>query len=87
MVYLYGIYDSVSEDCVVIGTANTDGAFVRQNVPYLNKMNPAFMNDYKLFCIGEFDSKTMRVKDYDIHRLVEWSCYSTPEDSTSEVGK
>lgn len=75
---VYVIYDVVSDSTVVIGTSATDGAFVRQNVPYLSKINDNFLNDFVIYRIGEyFDSECRLVPCEKV--LVDWSSYKKPE--------
>lgn len=77
---IYIIYDTVSEDTVVLGIAPTDGAFIRQNKPYLEKINPNFLNDYKLYCIGDFSGVSLSVAGCE-KRAVDWTAYNAPEPS------
>ncbi|AXH76318.1 MAG: hypothetical protein [Microviridae sp.] len=81
---LYCIFDSVSDSAIVIGTAPTDGAFIRQNVPYLSKMNDNYLNDYKVFKVGEFTESTMEVTGSS-PTPVSWDAYGNPETKATIV--
>lgn len=75
---IYSIFDVVSDSTVLIGTAPTDGAFIRQNMPYLEKINPNFLNDFKVSYIGDFIESTGKIVPCDPTE-VAWDSYKHPE--------
>ena len=75
---IYIVYDTVSEDTVVIGTATTDGAFIRQNRQYMEKFNPNWLTDFELYCVGEYKPVSKSLVPCDA-RLVAWNTYNVPE--------
>ena len=75
---IYVIRDKVADDIVLLAMSKTDGLFVRQNVPYLSKLNPNFMDDMEILCIGEFTDSSMSISPSPA-RLVSWDSYKTPE--------
>ncbi|HBF68146.1 MAG TPA: hypothetical protein DDW20_02355 [Firmicutes bacterium] len=75
---LYAVYDVVSESVSVLGTSTTDGAFIRQNLPYLEKINPNFKTDLQIRKIGTIDDTTCVVAPCE-HTIVDWNTYNVPE--------
>lgn len=75
---LYAVYDIVSKSVSVLGTSTTDGAFIRQNLPYLEKINPNFKDDYVIKKIGTIDDSTAIVTSCE-HTVVDWNSYNAPE--------
>lgn len=70
------VFDTVADCTLVIGTGNSDKAFIRQNLPYLAKMNPNYLEDYKVFEIGSFTESSFLLESLETPRLVDWNCYS-----------
>ena len=58
---IYVIRDKVADDIVLLSMCKTDGLFVRQNLPFLSKLNPNFMEDTEILCIGEFVDSSMSI--------------------------
>lgn len=81
--YMYVIYDKIGKDSVLLGIASTDGAFIRQNKPYLEKMNPQFLDDYEVYCVGSFITTDCTVEPLQ-KRLVDWHSYNVPEKPVEE---
>ena len=71
---VYSIFDVIGDCTVLIGTANTDSAFIRQNLPYLSKINPNFLNDFKVSRIGEYVESTNTLVPCDAID-VPWTAY------------
>lgn len=75
---VYCVFDKVSDSAIVIGTAPTDGAFVRQNLPYLSKVNENYVSDYEIFKVGTFKESTMELVGSS-PIAVSWESYNNPE--------
>ena len=75
---IYVIRDKVADDIVLLSMCKTDGLFVRQNLPFLSKLNPNFMEDTEILCIGEFVDSSMSISPSPA-RLVSWDSYKSPE--------
>ena len=76
---IYSIFDIVSYSTVLIGTAPTDGAFIRQNMPYLEKINPNFLEDFVVNYIGDYVESTNSIEPISSPVEVPWDCYKHPE--------
>ena len=81
---VYAIFDKVADEMIVLGTAKTDGLFVRQNLPYLNKINPNYQEDTEIYCIGSLSTSDMVLKPSD-KRVVSFDSYAHPESVASSV--
>lgn len=75
---VYCIFDVVSDSAIIIGTSSTDGAFIRQNVPYLSKMNENYVNDYVIYKVGSFTESNMKLEACE-PVVVPWDSYNNPE--------
>ena len=78
---LYVIYDSVADETVLCSLCKTDGLFVRQNLPYVSKINPNYEIDMHIYCIGQYVDSTMQVEPCP-PRKVSWDSYKRPEEET-----
>ena len=78
-VNLYCIFDVVADSVAVVGTGNTDGMFIRQNVPYLEKLNSNYLNDFRVYQIATLAESSMTVESLPAPRLVSWDSYKRPE--------
>ncbi len=77
---LFVIYDTVSDSVAVVGTANNAKTFIRQNLPYLSKINPNYLAEYKLFQVGSLIESTLSLVASPSPEQIDWSIYSsTPE--------
>lgn len=81
---LYAVYDSVADESIVFGTANTDGMFIRQNIPYFERMNPNYLQDFSIYCIGSIVGSTLEVTGCP-KRLVSWDSYTRPEQNEGKL--
>lgn len=81
---VYCIFDTISDSTVVIGTASTDGAFIRQNAPYLSKINENYLNDFIVYNIGEFVESTCELIPSP-KKVVRWDSYNKPEITPPSV--
>ena len=75
---IYIIFDVVADETIVIGSAKTDGLFIRQNIPYMEKINPNYRNDLAVFCVGQFVDSDRRLEPSPA-RPVSWDAYKSPE--------
>lgn len=78
---IYVIFDTISDSVVVIGTANNDKTFIRQNLPYLAKINPNYLNEYKLYRVGDFVESTLSIVPSEPSEI-DWNTY----DGSSSFG-
>lgn len=82
---LYVIFDKVADETVVIGSAKTDGLFVRQNQPYLQKINPNYLDDYEIRCVGEYIDSDCKLVPADEVRVVPFDSYGHPEEKGDNI--
>lgn len=82
-VNIYVIFDKIADDTIIIGTAKTDGLFIRQNMPYLNKLNPAYMSECEVLHVGSYVESEKRVEPCD-PRLIPWDAYQRPEQKEAD---
>lgn len=75
---VYVVVDKVADETVLLGMCKTDGLLVRQNLPYLSKINPNFVNDFVIYCIGQYVDTSMVLEPCP-PREVSWDSYKTPE--------
>ena len=75
---VYAIFDKVADEMLVLGTAKTDGLFVRQNLPYVSKINENYLDDMEIFCIGSLSTSDMKLSPCE-KRSVSWDSYRHPE--------
>lgn len=75
---VYVVVDKVADETVLLGMCKTDGLLVRQNLPYLSKINPNFANDFIIYCIGQYVDTSMSLEPCPA-REVPWDSYKTPE--------
>ena len=75
---VYLVFDNVADDPMLIGLCKTDGLFIRNNLPYIEKVNPNYKNDLTVLRIGELkDSSTTLIPCEPVE--VSWDCYVRPE--------
>lgn len=75
---IYVIYDKVANDTVVLAMARTDGLFIRNNLPMISKINPAYEQDFEVWRVGTYRSSDKSVSNI-APELVEWDAYKFPE--------
>lgn len=70
-----------------IMTGITDGAIIRQIMPWLEKR--ADFRDLELYKIGELDRQTGAIKPYEAPIQVSWDSYKFPETKaeTKDIAK
>lgn len=73
---IYVVFDVVSDSTVVIGTAVNDKSFIRQNLPYLAKINPNYREDYKVYCVGTYVDTTRKLEQIE-ERVIDFDCYQS----------
>lgn len=79
---LYVLTDYVNgRTPIMLGLAYTDGAFIREIIPFCNSRNPNWLNDYSVYCVGSVDGLDFSSRPA---RLVSWDAYKAPE-ITKEV--
>ena len=76
---VYVVKDVIADDIIILGMAKTDGLFVRQNAQFFSRMNLNFLDDYKIFCIGQFVDSTLKIENLTEARPVSWDSYKHPE--------
>lgn len=76
---VYIIKDVIADEVTIMGMCKTDGLFIRQNLPFLQKLNPNFMNEMEIYRIGEFVDSSMSVNNLPAPELVSWDTYRRPE--------
>lgn len=76
---VYVVVDKVADETVLLGMCKTDGLLVRQNLPYLSKINPNFREDFEIYCVGQYVD-TSKSLEASPARLVSWDSYRTPEE-------
>ena len=78
---IYKIFDTVADETILLGMCKTDGLFIRQNLPYLAKINPNFRSDLLIYCVGYLSDSDGLVHPTDdgTPRLVNWDSYNSPE--------
>lgn len=59
---LYCLYDRVAEEAGPLFHAVNDGVALRQTVHTLRPLPPTVREEYSLFCIGSYDSRTMVIE-------------------------
>lgn len=75
---LYVLVDAVNNDSVIMTALSyTDGACVRELLPFCNARNKNWTNDYRLYHIGTV-SPALDLMPC-ARRLVSWDTYKTPE--------
>ena len=79
---IYTVFDTVADETILLGMCKTDGLFVRQNLPYLNKINPNYERDYVIYCIGQFVDSENSLEP-SAPRVVSWDSYKSPEQPAS----
>ena len=75
---VYVIFDTVADEPIVISTSKTDGLFVRNNLPYVSKMNPNYLMDYVIYHVGYFVDSELSLESCS-PRVVDWDSYKFPE--------
>ena len=81
---VYVIFDKVADEVVLCSMCKTDGLFVRQNLPYVSKLNPAYERDLEIRHIGYYVDSTCSLEPCDA-RIVEWTAYQHPEESQPDI--
>ena len=76
---VYVVFDEVADDVILVGMCKTDGLFVRQNLPYISKINENYKNDLKVYRIGEIADSSLLISSYDKPVSVSWDSYVRPE--------
>lgn len=82
---LYVVFDKVADETMIIGSAKTDGLFIRQNIPYLQKINPNYQNDCEVRFIGEYVDTECKLIPAEKVRIVPFDSYRHPEEDTGKV--
>ena len=81
---IYVVYDKIADETVILAPCKTDGLFVRQNTPYLSKINPNYLFDMVIYQVGEYlESGKLLVPCKP--RLVDWDSYKNPEQSEGKL--
>ncbi len=80
---VYVIKDYVSDTIVVLGSGNNDATFIRQNLPYLAKINPSFKSEFGLYKVGDFVESTLILEPCE-PVLIDWDTYSQPSVGSRE---
>ncbi len=73
---LFCVFDNVADTAIVIGSAPNEATFIRQNLPYLSKINENFLNDFSVYEIATFKESSMAVSPLDKPRLISWDAYN-----------
>lgn len=81
---LFVVFDNVADTSLVIGSAPNEATFIRQNLPYLSKINENFLNDFSVYEIATFKESTMSVTPLDKPRLIAWDAYNAGLTSPAE---
>ena len=84
---IYVVIDKVADETVLLCMCKTDGLLVRQNIPYLSKINPNFVTDFEIYQVGQYVDTSMALEPCP-PRLVSWDSYKAPEQvgSIAPVG-
>ena len=77
---IYVIYDKIADETVVIGSAKTDGLFIRQNLPFMQRYNPNYLNDLEVYRIGEYVESSKGLLS-ESPCLIPWDTYKAPEQN------
>lgn len=80
---LFVVFDNIADTAIVIGSAPNEATFIRQNLPYLSKINENFLNDFSVYEIATFKESSMAVSPLDMPRLVSWDAYNAGMTSPS----
>lgn len=80
---VYVIKDYVSDSIVVLGSAVNDATFIRQNLPYLSKINPNFKSEFGLYKVGYFVESTLELEPCEV-TYINWDTYSQPSVGSRE---
>ena len=83
---VYCIYDKVADETLVLSMSKTDGLFIRQNLPYMSKINPNYANDMLVYKIGEYVDSTKSLIPLE-PVVVDWTAYNNPEQPANSVGR
>lgn len=78
---IYVVYDKVADETIILGNAKTDGMFIRNNAQFLSRMNPNYLADYDVYCVGTYTDTEKKITACN-PRLVLWDAYKTPEEQT-----
>lgn len=80
---IYIIKDRVAMRYTDIMMGANDGTIVRNAYQWLKK-RPDF-NDLELYCTGELDITTGKIKAYDVPKQVSWDAYKFPETEAKQI--
>lgn len=81
---LYTVRDIVADDCISVGFASSDGAYIRDALPPI--LSYRRKEDLEVYKIGTFDSSVGYVSPVD-KVAVSWDSYKFPENNTKTLTK
>ena len=88
--FLYTIYDKSAEEAGPVFNAVNDSVAIRQVVQMMTDIPPHIRGDYKLYCLGSWDNKSMIIEksvpweiDFTLH-LDKAMKYTVIERSADE---
>ncbi len=79
---IFVIYDEISDGTVILGTGNNEKSFIRQNLPYLAKLNPSFKNEFKIYKVGFYSEGSKSLESCEPVEI-DWDSYSPSESPTN----
>lgn len=77
MYNVYVVRDVIADDTICMFYATTHGVAVRDNLPALSRVRP--VDDLRLYCVGTFDSLSMKLFCDNSPTIVSWDSYKFPE--------
>lgn len=84
IVNLYVVFDVVADSTVVIGSAPNEQVFIRQNLPYLAKINSNYESEFVVKKVGTYKESTCEISACEIENI-PWNSYSpTKPDITPQ---
>ena len=81
---IYVIFDRVADEVVLSSMCRTDGLFIRQNLPYVSKLNPNYANELEIRHVGYYVDSTGTLEPCD-PRVVSWDSYQHPEEPQPDI--